>query len=382
MKIRALISISLWCLYVIPAQAFPPAPYYRIFGTVRDQQGGPLGAGEGTVILSGIYSALNLASVSGGGIAGVIINNGGSYTSVPDVTFVGANGSGSGATGTAVLTDGVVTDVIIDNPGSGYISPVAVGFSGGGGTPVELVRSITSPSDGTNYSLSVPMDSQTISQFDDIGALSPWLPFTIKVVVNGQDFVPIQIRGATSRYWTDRINAVNTPGINAQGTDWAVGLPSGKLRLDLTIGIDSDGDGLPDSWEEDVANSLGLGSIEDVNPNDDSDGDGVSNYIEYIAGTYAFDKDDKFGLKVIDVITTGTAPEESHHAHLRFLAIPGRTYRIGEWIGSGSLKPCQFSSVRDGSGLRTSLLASEVANQDVYVPMIDGESRFFVLSVE
>ncbi len=34
------------------------------------------------------------------------------------------------------------------------------------------------------------------------------------------------------------------------------------------------------------------------------------------------------------------------------------------------------------SGLRTSLLASEVANQDVYVPMIDGESRFFVLSVE
>ena len=34
------------------------------------------------------------------------------------------------------------------------------------------------------------------------------------------------------------------------------------------------------------------------------------------------------------------------------------------------------------SGLRTSLLASEVENLDVYVPMIDGESRFFVFSVE
>ncbi len=106
------------------------------------------------------------------------------------------------------------------------------------------------------------------------------------------------------------------------------------------------------------------------------------NHIEYIAGTYAFDKDDRFGLKVIDVITTGTAPEESHDAHLKFLAIPGRTYRIGEWTGSGSPKPCQFSFVRDGSGLRTSLLASEVENLDVYVPMIDGESRFFVFSVE
>ena len=226
------------------------------------------------------------------------------------------------------------------------------------------------------------MDSQTISQFDDIGALSPWLPFTIKVVVDGQNFVPIQIRGATSQYWTDRINAVNTPGINAQGTDWAVGLPSGKLRLDLTIGIDSDGDGLPDSWEEDVANSLGLESIEDVNPNDDSDGDGVSNYIEYIAGTYAFDKDDKFGLKVVKVITSGTAPDETHVAHLKFLTIPGRTYRIAEWTGTGTPSPRQFSFATDGSGLRSSLLASEVENLDVYVPMIDGESRFFVLSVE
>ena len=135
MKIRALLSALFWCLFAIPAYAFPPAPYYRIFGTVRDQQGGPLGAGEGTIVLSGIYSALNLASVSSGGITGVTINNGGSYTSVPEVTFVGANGSGRGATGTAVLSDGVVTDVINITPGSGYLSPVAVGFSGGGGTP-------------------------------------------------------------------------------------------------------------------------------------------------------------------------------------------------------------------------------------------------------
>ena len=99
MKIPLLVPIILSCLSVVPAWAFPPAPYYRIYGTVRNEQGRPLAAGEGNVILDGVYSGRGTASVSGGAITGVtILSSGSNYTSPPAVHFVGANGSGSGAT--------------------------------------------------------------------------------------------------------------------------------------------------------------------------------------------------------------------------------------------------------------------------------------------
>ena len=62
------------------------------------------------------------------------------------------------------------------------------------------------------------------------------------------------------------------------------------LRLDLSSGTDSDGDGLPDEWEQMlIENSDGaLTSLADVNPGDDFDGDGASNFDEYQSGTFAF----------------------------------------------------------------------------------------------
>lgn len=54
-----------------------------------------------------------------GGVTGAIINSGGSgYTTAPNVTISG--GTGSGATATAVVANGAVTQVNITNPGSAY----------------------------------------------------------------------------------------------------------------------------------------------------------------------------------------------------------------------------------------------------------------------
>lgn len=65
-----------------------------------------------------------------GEIDSVTVTNGGSgYTSVPNVIF---NGDGDGtASGTAVVVDGVVTDVIVNEKGSGY-SFANIVFTGGG----------------------------------------------------------------------------------------------------------------------------------------------------------------------------------------------------------------------------------------------------------
>ncbi|MDB4681147.1 hypothetical protein OAF00_01095 [bacterium] len=38
----------------------------------------------------------------------------------------------------------------------------------------------------------------------------------------------------------------------------------------------------------------------DINPNDDTDGGGMSNLNEYISGNYAFDKDDGLRLDIVE----------------------------------------------------------------------------------
>ena len=183
-------------LMALTASAYPPAPDYRIYGSVRDSHGDPLATSQGAVVLSGfLHSAYGIASVGRTAITGVAIKNGGSgFTSAPTVTFSG--GLGSGATGTAILTNGVVTGVTVTNGGSGYTAPVTVGISGGGGLPLEITRSITDSSigPGINYSLSVPMDSGNFGQNDDITAMQPLLPFTIRVVIRGVNYVPMQIK--------------------------------------------------------------------------------------------------------------------------------------------------------------------------------------------
>jgi hypothetical protein len=62
-----------------------------------------------------------------------MINNGGSgYSSAPTVSFSG--GGGSGAAGTASVSNGSVTSVSITSGGSGYSSAPSISYSGGGGS--------------------------------------------------------------------------------------------------------------------------------------------------------------------------------------------------------------------------------------------------------
>ncbi len=63
----------------------------------------------------------------------VTISSGGSgYRSAPKVVLTG--GGGSGASATAIVADGAVTEVTITSDGSGYTSAPTIRFEGGGGT--------------------------------------------------------------------------------------------------------------------------------------------------------------------------------------------------------------------------------------------------------
>lgn len=378
MSTRIVHLALLFSLWVLPASAFPPAPYYQIFGTVRNDRGDPLGPVEGTVILSGVYSAFGSAMVSNGSIVGVMMANGGSgFTSPPTVTFSG--GSGIGATGTAILTNGVVTGITVTNPGSGYTAPAIVGITGGGAQALEIVRvsSGAAIGPGINYSLSVPQDSGTTAQLYQITAMRPLLPFTIRVTINGINYVPMQIAAATSPLWTAKINSDNFPGISTQGNHWAVGLPAGKLRLDLWLGEDINNDGLPDDWQWDVVNSDSTGQYTDftqIAP-DAFGRNGMTFLQNYMLGTYPLEELEGLHFN-IDSVTNGVAK-------LHFQAISGRTYHISSSTDLKNWTPnYPFSLNTDGTNTGLFYQADDSKLQNIYVKDVIATKRFFKLYVE
>ena len=109
---------------------------------------------------------------------------------------------------------------------------------------------------GANYRLEVPMDSGLMAAPYQPTALRPTVPFRIKVRVGAVDYLPIEMRGDFSQ----------------------LGESGQRTRLNLTLGEDSDGDGLPDAWER-----LINPDITKVKPGDDADKDGLSNLQEYYA---------------------------------------------------------------------------------------------------
>lgn len=152
---------------------------------------------------------------------------------------------------------------------------------------------------GQNYALEVPMDSGITSDAYMPTALRPTAPFKIRVQIAGVTYLPIEMTG---NYAT-------------------LGQPGKTTRINLTLGVDANGDGLPDAWQRNVLLGLGLhGTINDIKPEGDSDGDGMSNLDEYIAGTYAFDKADGYALKIKAMHGNAAAVE--------FLGIRGRNYAI------------------------------------------------------
>ena len=208
---------------------------------------------------------------------------------------------------------------------------------------------------GVNYSVNVPMDSGTLGGLYKPTALLPTAPFTIRIVRDKVVFLPLEL---------SRISPT-------------VGAPGQRTRLDLTIGVDSDNDGIPDAWEQaliDADRSGRLRTLADVKPGDDLDGDGLTNLQEYLLGTYALDKLDGLALEIIEVV--------DNRAHLRFSVVTGRTYGVKSSTDLQSWAAQSFSIGAAAAAEVMSFRATEITLLDVWIPLPPGGTAFYRLYAE
>ena len=209
------------------ARAFPPAPFYTLYGTVRDQVGQTITA-EGAVI--------------------VLLKGGVEVGRTP-----------------------INSDIQLDQ----------------------------------NYELRVRLDqNRSGTTFYTDKAVAAQGAFSLVVEMNGSLFYPIEVAG-----------------------NLTAGKGGERVRLDLNLGEDLDGDGLPDIWEQWQLYQAGYYPDENgnwpinlLNKNGDFDNDGQSNWAEYLAGTFAGDAMEKFDLAIKE--------KTDSSVRFEFFAITGKTYTI------------------------------------------------------
>jgi hypothetical protein len=259
-------------------QAFPPAPYYTLYGVVRDQVGQTVTAEGAEVIL---------------------------------------------------LKGGVEV----------------------GRTP------ITSSQIDRNYELNMRLDqNRSGTTFYTEKAVAAGGLFSLVVSMNGELFYPIEVSG-----------------------NLTAGKGGERVKLDLTLGDDLDKDGLPDTWEAWQLYQAGLYPDENgewdlslIDPNGDFDKDGQSNLLEYIAGTFAGDATETFGLTIKEKL-----PES---VRFEFYGITGKVYTIESTLDMQTWTRVPFAVGAPGAG-SSGYQASDVGIVSAFTTPRSGSSEFFRLSV-
>jgi len=165
------------------------------------------------------------------------------------------------------------------------------------------------------------------------------------------------------------------------GGDIAAPSSGARLRLDLITGTDSDGDGLPDEWEQFLIDQSGgqLNSLSGVRPNDDFDGDGMSNRDEFQAGTYPFLPTDVLMVESVERVNA------DGRLKVRFLTSPQRVYHVmgvSELEGNSSWLPLSFATQEDGP-CSYQTLTGDGAHMTIYLDPSPYENALFIrLGVE
>ena len=262
------------------AYAFPPAPYYTLYGMVRDQVGQVVTAQDAVIILL----------------------------------------KGGEEVGRTPITKGVQLD--------------------------------------QNYELNIRLDQNRAgTALYTTKAVLAQGAFSIVVQMDGALFYPIEVQG-----------------------NLTAGKGGERVKLDLNLGEDLDHDGLPDIWEQwqlyqagIFPDEFGNWNLNLINKNGDLDGDGLSNWLEYVAGTFAGDASEKFDLKIKEKLPADVRFE--------FFEITGKTYTIERTTDLVTWARVPFSVGAVGVGALTHT-ATDVGVRSAYAkPVVGAANEFYRLTV-
>ncbi len=269
---------GVWLGAGLAAQAFPPAPYYSLYGAVRDQVGQVVRA-EG---------------------AELILLKGGK----------------------------------------------------------EIGRSpITSSQLDQSYELNLRIDqNRSGTAFYSDKAVAAQGLFSLVVSMNGALFYPIEVAGTLQ-----------------------AGKGGERVRLDLTLGEDADKDGLPDVWEQwqlyqagRYPDENGLWDLSLIDKTGDFDKDGKNNLQEYIAGTFAGDASETFGLEMKE--------KQASAVRLEFFAITGKVYTLERSPDLKAWERVPFAVGAPGAG-QTAHQATAVGVVSAFTALRPGPADFYRLTV-
>jgi len=183
-------------------------------------------------------------------------------------------------------------------------------------------------------------------------AVSTQGAFSLAVLMGAQRYYPIEISGS---------------------------LTSGKggefVKLDLTLGQDSDADGLPDAWE--MWQLFMAGHLPDANgwPLDlidkdgDFDGDGQKNFMEYLAGTYAGDATEFFKVEIKE--------RTADAVRLEFFGITNKLYTVERSSDGLAWTPVAFRTGRSDAPEDKSFRATQIGVVAAWAAATPGTAKEF-----
>ena len=209
-----------------------------------------------------------------------------------------------------------------------------------------------------NYELPISIDAARANspRIYANKAVSALGVYSLCVEMNGQKFYPIEVAGTLR-----------------------AGSGGERVRLDLTLGADTNRDGLPDAWQEWVLYQAGRvpgtagWNISLITKTGDFDGDGISNYDEYLAGTFAGDATERFELNLVGKTATTVTFE--------FFAITSKVYTIEESVDLRTWTTAAFSTTTPTGPTANSFRSPAIGVRQGYVTVTPGAARFYRLTV-
>ena len=207
-----------------------------------------------------------------------------------------------------------------------------------------------------NYEINIRVDqNRAASRIYSSSAVAAQGLYSLVVVMNGQNFYPIEASGTLR-----------------------AGNGGERVRLDLNLGADVNQDGLPDAWQEWQLYQAGRRpgtpgwNINLITKTGDFDGDGISNFQEYVAGTFAGDATERFELQITNKTATTVT--------FGFFAITGKVYAIEESADLRTWTIVPMATAPDGAAA-SYYRASAVGVLAAYISAPADASRFYRLTV-